>query len=241
MLKNHHLNKNNQKEQCKKALFLFNLCVTIIVRMFRIDKSCKKEEEFVRIIDISQEVLSCNVYPGDPSPKGEKIKSMEQGEIYNLSVFSMCAHNGTHIDAPSHFIKDGKTVDEIPVGSTVGCCYVAHHKGDVTAEDATFILEKASSLNAGERILISGDATVTEEAAEIFAKAGLKLLGNEGQTVGPKDAPMKVHQILLGVGIVLLEGIVLQNVSEGKYFLSAAPLNLKGFEGSPCRAYLIEE
>lgn len=194
----------------------------------------------MRIIDISQEILSCNTYPGDPSPKAEKLKSMDQGENYNLSVFSMCAHNGTHIDAPSHFIKDGKNIDEISCDSTVGYCYVAEHSGDMTSGDAAIILKKARDQGADERILIAGDATVTEEAAEVFAKAGLKLLGNEGQTVGPKDAPMRVHQILLGAELVLLEGIVLRNVSEGKYFLSAIPLNLKGFEGSPCRAYLIE-
>ena len=194
----------------------------------------------MRIIDISQEVLSCNIYPGDPSPKAEKLKSIELGENYNLSLFSMCAHNGTHIDAPSHFIKDGKSIDEISCNSTVGYCYVTEHSGDMTAGDATLVLKKANAQGAGERILIAGDVTVTEEAAEVFANAGVKLLGNEGQTVGPKDAPMRVHQILLGAETVLLEGIVLRNVTEGKYFLSAIPLNLKGFEGSPCRAYLIE-
>ena len=194
----------------------------------------------MRLIDISQEILSCNIYPGDPSPKAERLKSMEQGEKYNLSVFSMCAHNGTHIDAPSHFIKDGKNIDEIHCENTVGYCYVAEYSGNITADDAIIIIKKARSTGAGERILIAGDATLTEEGAEVFAKEGLKLFGNEGQTVGPKDAPMKVHQILLGAGIVLLEGIILQNVSEGKYFLSAMPLNIKGFEGSPCRAYLIE-
>ena len=194
----------------------------------------------MRIIDISQEVFSCEVYPGDPKPEQEKICRMDQGELYNLSAFSMCAHNGTHIDAPSHFIKDGKSVDEIPCDRTVGYCYVAEHSGDITAEDADFILKKATARDASERILISGDVTVTEAAAEVFAKADLMLLGNEGQTVGPQDAPMKVHQILLGAETVLLEGIILRNVPEGKYFLSAIPLNLKDFDGSPCRAYLIE-
>ena len=195
----------------------------------------------MRIIDISQEVLSCNIYPGDPSPKAESLKSMEQGEDYNLSVFSMCAHNGTHIDAPAHFIKDGKSIDDIPCDSTVGYCYVAVHNGDMTAEDAESVLEKARNMGADERILIAGDATVTEQAAEVFAKAFVKLLGNEGQTVGPKDALMKVHQILLGAEVVLLEGIVLRNVSEGKYFLSAAPLCLAGADGAPCRAYLLQK
>ena len=200
----------------------------------------KKGETIMEIIDISQEVLSCNIYPGDPSPRAERISSMERGERYNLSAFSMCAHNGTHIDAPSHFIKDGKSIDELSADATVGYCYVAKYSGDMTADAADSVLKKAISQGAGERILIAGAVTVTEEAAEVFANAGVKLLGNEGQTVGPKDAPMKVHLILLGAEVVLLEGIVLRDVSEGKYFLSAMPLNLKGFEGSPCRAYLIK-
>lgn len=195
----------------------------------------------MRIIDISQEVLSCEVYPGDPFPKAERLNNMEQGDVCNLSAFSMCAHNGTHLDAPSHFIKDGKNIDEIPLDCTAGYCYVCVYNGNMTAEDADYIIKKANEAGAGERILVAGNVTVTEEAAKVFAKACLKLLGNEGQTVGPKDAPMKVHQVLLGAGVVLLEGIVLRDVSEGKYFLNAAPLNLKGFEGSPCRAYLIEE
>ena len=194
----------------------------------------------MKIIDISQEILSCNVYPGDPCPRAEKLKSMDQGEVYNLSAFSMGAHNGTHIDAPSHFIKDGKNMDEISCESVVGYCYVTKHDGDMSARDAALVLEKANTCGAGERILIAGDVTVTENAAEVFAKAGIKLLGNEGQTVGPKDAPMKVHQILLGADVVLLEGIVLENVAEGKYLLNALPLKLKGFEGSPCRACLIQ-
>ena len=74
----------------------------------------------------------------------------------------------------------------------------------------------------------------------MFADSGILLLGNESQTVGPENAPMQVHLILLGKGIVLLEGIVLKNVLEGRYFLSAAPLNRGGADGAPCRAYLIQ-
>ncbi len=194
----------------------------------------------MKLIDISQEVLSCNVFPGDDSPKGELVRSMEDGELYNLSMLSMCAHNGTHIDAPFHFLNDGKTVDEMPLEGFVGDCFVARHEGDVTAEDAREILKKAENADARERVLIAGKATVTLEAAEVFAEAGIKLIGNESQTVGPENAPMAVHKVLLAKEIVLLEGVVLSHVSEGKYFLSAAPLNFAGFDGAPCRAYLIE-
>ena len=89
------------------------------------------------------------------------------------------------------------------------------------------------------RLLIGGKAVVTAEAASIFAGAGLLLVGNESQTVGPEDGPMQVHRILLGAGLALLEGVVLADVPDGKYFLSAAPLNLAGCEGSPCRAFLM--
>ena len=99
----------------------------------------------MRFIDISQEVLSCNVFPGDDSPKGELVRSMEEGELYNLSMLSMCAHNGTHIDAPFHFINEGKTVDKMPLEAFVGDCYVARHEGDVTAENAREILKKAKA------------------------------------------------------------------------------------------------
>ncbi|MBR3026432.1 MAG: cyclase, partial [Oscillospiraceae bacterium] len=78
------------------------------------------------------------------------------------------------------------------------------------------------------------------EAAKVFAGAGIKLLGNESQTVGPEDAPKEVHMILLSAEVALLEGIVLENVKEGSYFLSAAPLNLGGCDGAPCRAYLLK-
>lgn len=191
------------------------------------------------LIDISQEIFSCRVYPGDPAPEMRRILSTEKGDVCNLTVFSMCAHNGTHIDAPFHFLRDGKTVDRTGLEPFVGDCYAARHTGNVTAENAAAILANARLAGADRRILIAGDAVVTAEAARVFAEAKILLLGNESQTVGPEGAPAEVHRILLGADIVLLEGIVLKDVAEGKYFLSAAPLNLGGCDGAPCRAYLI--
>ena len=195
----------------------------------------------MKIIDISQEVLSCKVYEGDPTPKANKIIDMADGGVYNLSALSLCAHNGTHIDAPLHFFCDGKSIDEMSLEHFVGECFVAEHNGDLSERDALEILEKSRKSGAGKRILIKGDVTVTEEAARVFADAEILLLGNESQSVGPLDSPMAVHKILLSKNIALLEGIVLKNVKEGRYILNCAPLNIKGFEGSPCRAILIEE
>ena len=191
----------------------------------------------MKIYDISQEVFSCKVFPGDPKPERMVMSTMSDGALYNLTAFSMCAHNGTHVDAPFHFLQEGKTVDQMPLDTFVGECFVARHCGDVTAADARTILEKA---DGAERILIAGPATVTVEAAEVFASGNIKLLGNESQTIGPENAPMQVHLILLTRGIALLEGVILTDIPEGKYILSAPPLNLSGADGAPCRACLME-
>ena len=96
----------------------------------------------MKIHDISQEVFGCQVYPGDPAPEKQILNSMEEGDSYNLSAFSMCAHNGTHIDAPFHFIRDGKTVDSIDLDAFVGMAYVAEHQGTVSGDDAAEIIKK---------------------------------------------------------------------------------------------------
>lgn len=195
----------------------------------------------MKIYDISQEVFGCQVYPDDPRPIKKVLKSIEQGDIYNLTEFSMCAHNGTHIDAPSHFIKDGKTVEELSLEAFVGMAYVAEHSGVITENDAVEIIKKAKAQNleAAKRILIKGDAELSLEGAKVFASSNILLYGNESQTVGPENAPMAVHIELLSADVVLLEGIRLAEVNEGSYFLNAAPLNLSDAEGSPCRAVLI--
>ena len=194
----------------------------------------------MKIYDISQEVLSCAVFPGDPAPQSMQLFSIKEGDLCNLTAFTMCSHNGTHVDAPSHFIRDGKTIDRIPADVFVGNCFVIRMDKEIDAEDASEIIKRARSVDAVERILIAGKATVTESAAQVFAFEKIKLLGNESQTVGPEKAPAKVHEILLDQGIVLLEGVRLDNIPNGKDLLSAAPLNFKDFEGSPCRAVLIE-
>ena len=153
-----------------------------------------------------------------------------------------------HVRAQRHpcgraaaFIDGTESIDRVDLDKFIGYAYVAEHDGPVRAEDAERILETAAACDprAAERILVKGKATVTAEAARVFANKGIKLFGNESQTVGPEDAPMEVHLIMLGAKVVLLEGIRLAHVPEGVYLLHAAPLNLGGAEGAPCRATLI--
>ena len=201
-----------------------------------------KEDTRMKIYDITQELFTCCVYPGDPSPERQVKLRIADGAICNLTAFQMCAHNGTHVDAPYHFLNEGKTIDLVDLERFIGKAYVTEHQGDITEADAEVILQKARSLDAeaAKRILVKGPAVMTEEAAKVFAGAGILLFGNESQTVGPLDAPMNVHLIMLGAEIVLLEGIRLGAVEEGIYLLNAAPLNLGGADGAPCRAVLME-
>ena len=205
----------------------------------------RTKEKSMKIYDISQEVFGCQVYPGDPSPERQELLKISNGNVCNLTAFNMCAHNGTHVDAPYHFIDGGKTIDQIDMKRFVGYCYVVSHDGDITEMDAKRIIKKAGAASVENecdcvnRILVKGKATMTEEAAKVFADSRILLFGNESQTVGPEDAPMDVHLIMLGAEIVLLEGIRLDAVEDGVYLLNAAPINLGGADGAPCRAFLL--
>ena len=196
----------------------------------------------MKIYDISQEVFGCVVFPGDPAPVKTTLYSMDKGDHINLTHFSMCAHNGTHLDAPFHFINDGKKIDELPLSKTVGYAYVADHEGIVTEEDIRSILKKAKSAcpDSAKRILVKGKSTLSLEASKILAEEKIDLYGNESQTVGPEDAPRATHLVILGADVVLLEGVRLEAVPEGVYLLSATPICLGGAEGAPCRPVLIE-
>ncbi len=172
--------------------------------------------------DITQEVFSGGVYPGDASPSFVRAKSMERGDECNVTDFAMCAHNGTHIDAPAHYIAGGKTVESLELSRFAGKCVVC------SAESA------AAALGAGaRRLLLKGKEEITAAfAARLRGK--LLLLGVEGQSVGSAEA----HRILLEDEIALLEGIDLSAVPEGEYELYAFPLKLGGADGAPVRAVL---
>lgn len=195
--------------------------------------------ECMKIYDISQELLNSKVYPGDPKPDKKILSDMSKGDLYNLTEIIMCAHNGTHIDAPLHFINEGTGVDKIPLKKFVGPCCVLTHNGDFTSVDADALKAKYNG-DMPKRVLIKGNVTVTSDGAKALAKENIYLIGNESQTVGPNDAPMEVHKILLSKQVVLLEGVRLDQVDDGNYFLCAQPINIASGDGSPCRAILID-
>lgn len=176
------------------------------------------------IYDITQELFSSTTYPGDTKPERIAVRKMEDGELYNLSDIKMCAHNGTHIDAPRHFVRDGRGVDEVALSACVGICQVCSNLAELLSSEC-------------ERILVRGMDELDEAIVEKMIAKNLKLLGVEGQSVGNAS----VHRTLLLQKVVLLEGIRLEKVPDGRYFLFAAPLKLSECDGAPCRAILLDD
>lgn len=189
----------------------------------------------MRIYDISQELFSCNVFSGDLPPSKEQVLRISEGASCNLTNISMCAHNGTHVDAPYHFYEEGRTVDELDLRKVIGTAQVVAFDGELTGADVERLVGPKT-----RRVLFKGKTIISLEAAQKLNGRGIFLVGVESQTVGEEDSPRAVHLELLRKEVVLLEGLCLTEVPEGVYFLSAAPLNLGGADGAPCRAVLID-
>ena len=202
----------------------------------------------MKIYDITQELFGCCVYPGDPKPVRTRLMSMEAGDDANLTALSMCAHNGTHMDAPAHFIREGKTIDQLDLELVSGKTAVVTWTGDLDAEAADHIYDvvsgknnsafRISDRNAFSRLLLKGRLRIRPDGAERLVSLGVKLIGVESQTVGADEEVPAIHKIFLGNGLFILEGLRLQAVPDGAYMLSASPLNLGGAEGAPVRAIL---
>lgn len=189
----------------------------------------------MKIYDITQEMFTSVVYPGDVPPTYKRVLEIKKGDPCNVTILNMCAHNGTHIDAPYHFHEDGKAIDGLDLSKCIGSCTVAAFTSQPDTEKMKSVLEKCE-----KRLLLKGDVVITLEFAKLMNEYNLELVAIEGQSVGPAKAPRDVHLELLGKEVVVLEGVRLGEVPEGNYLLSAAPINLGGSDGAPCRAVLIE-
>ena len=178
----------------------------------------------IMIYDISQEIFTGVCYSGDIRPEYVRVRSFSNGDDSNATEFRMNAHNATHIDAPYHRFDDGKTVDKLSLDACFGECEVISYENK----------ERIANTDS-KRILFSNCECIDEATARTLVNKGVVFVGGEGLSIGNCE----VHNILLGADIVVLEGARLSAVPEGKYLLSAAPINLGGSDGAPCRALLM--
>jgi len=194
------------------------------------------------------------VWPGDPEVRLEWLSQIDEGGAVNLTGVHMCAHTGTHIDTPSHFLEKGMNLDDIDLGTLIGTARVVSVPDEVRSINAAFL--KNESLEGVERVLFKTrscdlvnlsttdfcDDFVALDAsgARFLADLGCKLVGIDTMSIAVFDDPVGGHVPLLEAGILVLEGLDLQEIEPGDYQLIALPIKLGAREGAPVRAVLLE-
>lgn len=193
----------------------------------------------MKIIDISNDLLTAEVYERDPIPEMKRVREISPDSYYNLSVLDACLHNGTHIDAPLHFVPDADSVDKLPLEKFIGPCKVIEvSEGIITGR----LVEEYFPRDC-KRVLIKskGSAFIHCTGAEVMSHLGYELVGTDGVTVEVPDSDGSTHRSLLNANIAILEGLNLEDAKSGEYFLIAPPVKIGGAEASFTRAVLISD
>lgn len=208
------------------------------------------------IYDISLTISpSLPTWPGDPLLELDLFSSMEQGAQVNVTKISACLHLGTHVDAPRHFINDGRTVEQLPLEVLTGPCYVVQLPDGVEAISAE-VLDRTEIPTDTKRVLFGtsnshywakGESrfqtdfvAITEDGAEWLVEKGVQLVGIDYLSISPYSESIPTHLVLLQAGVVIVEGLNLSNVMRGFYDLYCLPLKVAGADGAPARAILIQ-
>jgi len=203
-------------------------------------------------IDISVPIFTGMAYwPDNPPVQMRRMMDMDRGDDCTVSVLSIGSHTGTHMDAPSHFIRTGLAMDQMPLDAGVGPARV------IAIDDPDSIrLEeiRPCAIRRGERILFktrnSGRRWEKEpfhkkfvylstEAAVFLARRQIRLVGVDYLSVGGYEKNgLEVHRALLGGGVWIVEGLNLSEADSGRYHLICLPLRMQGADGAPARAVL---
>lgn len=208
----------------------------------------------MHIYDISLPVSPhLPVWPGDPSIQMERFSRIEDGAAANVSRIAMGLHTGTHVDAPYHFLAEGSKVNEMSLKVLIGRAYVVHLP-DVDCITAA-VLEQAEIPPRTRRLLFktrnseywkdhrlgfqTDFVALSEDGARYLVERGVRLVGVDYLSVAPFNNSVPTHQVLLNAGIIVVEGLDLSKVAQGRYALYCLPLNLVGAEGAPARAILV--
>lgn len=190
------------------------------------------------IHDISRDTINTPVFDGDPETRAERIKSIDNGDEYNLTEISMSVHSGTHIDAPLHFCGDGQSIDNIRLNTFFGKCTVISVSGILTGEDMERLLPYCK-----RRVLFHGEGKtfISHSAAIVLAESRVVLVGTDAPSIAPSFDEERTHRELARAGIAILENLNLSAIDDGEYDLCAFPVKLGGLEAAPCRAIILEQ
>ncbi len=216
-------------------------------------RATRRRARATNLIDISVMLHAGMVHwPGDPSVAITRTSDIASGDAATVSRLSMGSHTGTHMDAPLHFIRMGKGLDEMPLEATIGPARVIQiHDPNVIRSDEL----KPHRIRRGERILLKTKNStrcwkmdrfvedfvyLSTEAARFLAARRVRTVGIDYLSVGGyrERNGVVVHRTLLGAGIWILEGLDLSRVRPGRYELLCLPLRVLASDGAPARAIL---
>jgi arylformamidase len=187
------------------------------------------------------------VYDGNPGVHLELARSIAVGDTVNISRLELGVHTGTHVDAPLHFIEGGAGAEAIDPEILIGEAHVV----DATSLHEDIDAEALATLDlppGAERLIFKtpnselwnldaftrGFIRFVESGARALVEGGVRLVGIDYLTIGDEGA----HKVLLGNGVVPLEGLDLRGVEPGRYRLYCLPIKLVGSDGAPARALL---
>jgi arylformamidase len=193
------------------------------------------------------------IYPGDPEIVFRAHSSIDRGDPANVTALALGSHSGTHVDAPSHFLSGGSPVDRIPLERLIGPAAVLDLPAELASVGAAelagqdlrghrrVLLRTRNSAAAAETRFTPDYCSLSPDGAQYLIDQGVELVGIDAPSVEPfGSADFAVHHLLLGRGVVIVEGLDLSSVSAGIYQLVCLPLRLAGLDGAPARAVLIE-
>jgi arylformamidase len=193
------------------------------------------------------------VWPGDPPVSMKRTHSIDKGDSSNVTQITMSCHTGTHVDAPDHFLNNGKTVETLSLDLLIGRAYVLHLP-DVNLITASVLMDadipprtrrllfkthNSEYWSNGNKEFQQDFVGLSVDAAELLVDRNVRLVGVDYLSVAPYKNGKPVHTILLNAGVVVIEGLDLSKVSQGRYTLHCLPLKLGGAEGAPTRAILV--
>lgn len=192
----------------------------------------------MRIYDISRELFSAPVYPNNTKPHLSEKQAIKFGDVCNVSDITMCLHNGTHIDAPKHFIENGRDILALGINTFCGVCDVITFDDHITGEDFSNKVPADC-----ERLIIrsNGNGRLTSYSLMDIVATNIKLIGIDDISVAIEGAEAQIHKELLGNDIAILEGLDLKNVPDGRYVLVCEPIKMAGADAAPCRAILLKD
>ena len=210
----------------------------------------------MRIIDISLDITpGMAVWPGQDCVTLERRQKIEEGGNANVTYFGSSAHTGTHVDAPFHFLPDGRTIDQLPLDVLAGPVQVVQIPSNVLVINEE-VIDDLKLEPVVERVLFKTTnsafwkrtdepfhqhfVAVDESGAKALVARGIKLVGIDYLSISPFKKSRPTHNLLLGADVVVLEGLNLSDVHAGKYMLYCLPLKLQGADGAPARAILIQ-